>query len=137
MIPMLLSKEAFWMSLTPMEVFSLRPGVKKAHGNVLIAGLGMGWMTHQILKKPEVTSVTQIEISSEIISFFGEPLRSFNKISFLEGNVWEWLPKLDLSKYDSILFDIWPKYREAKHDFKFKELKSKYRSKVWGWGFDG
>jgi len=140
MVPMLLGpttgEHHFWMSLTPMEVFSLRPGIEKAEGRVLVAGLGMGWMTQKILEKPEVEHVTQVEICSEIIQFFGRPLENMfpEKISIVQGDIWKIVPQLDLGSFDSIIFDIWPEYGTAYLDRNFRELKKIYRSKVWGWG---
>lgn len=140
MVPMLLGPTAgdknFWMSLTPMEVFSLRPGIEAAEGRVLIAGLGMGWLTQQILEKPDVKHVTQIEICQEVIQFFGQPLDDMfpGKIDFMQGDIWNILPQLDLKKFDSIIFDIWPAYGSAYLDRKFQLLKKEQRGKVWGWG---
>ena len=140
MVPMLLgptnSEKNFWMSLTPMEVFSLRPGIEKAEGRVLIAGLGMGWMTQKILEKLDVTHVTQVELSPEVIQFFGRPLDAIfpGKIDFIQGDVWKLLPHLDLNSFDSIIFDIWPAYGSAYLDQKFQLPKKEHRVKVWGWG---
>jgi len=140
MIPMLLGPtqgdNSFWMSLTPMEVFSLRPGIRRATGHVLIAGLGMGWMTQKILEKSDVTRITQVELCSEVVQFFGKPLQAMHpgKIHFLEGDIWKILPELDLQDYDSIIFDIWPEYGSAHMDRQFQALKKANRHKVWGWG---
>jgi len=37
-----------WMSLTPMEVFTLRPGLRLARGKVVVAGLGLGWFLQKV-----------------------------------------------------------------------------------------
>lgn len=140
MVPMLLGTTTedrnFWMSLTPMEVFSLRPGIEKAEGRVLIVGLGMGWMTQKILEKPDVKHITQVEISPEVIQFFGQPLSTMfpDKIDFIQGDIWKVLPQLDLQNFDSIIFDIWPAYGSAYLDQKFQALKKAHRRKTWGWG---
>jgi phospholipid N-methyltransferase len=41
--------------------------VKKANGNVLIGGLGLGLVIHNILNKQEVKSITIIEINKDLI----------------------------------------------------------------------
>lgn len=142
MIPMLLgptnAEKPLWMSLTPMEVFSLRPGIKRAKGRVLIAGLGLGWMTNQILKKKDVRQVTQVEICPEVARFFGDPLLQMypDKFEIVIGNIWQLIQsnQLDLSRYDQIIFDIWPQFGTAHMDRSFKKLKADYPRKVWGWG---
>jgi hypothetical protein len=124
-----------WMSLTPMEVFTLREGIEKAHGRVLCAGLGLGWLTLKMLEKPEVEHITQIEISPEVIEFSGVPLaeRFPGKIDFICGDALDYVESTDLSKYDSIIFDIWVKYWSANLDPRFQKLKTLHPN-VWGWG---
>ena len=140
MVPMLHGPTSgdknFWMSLTPMEVFSLRPGIEAASGRVLIAGLGMGWLTQKILEKPDVKHVTQIELCQEVINFFGQPLSNMfpGKVDYIREDIWNILPQLDLKRFDSIIFDIWPSYGSAHLDRKFQLLKKEQRGKVWGWG---
>ena len=128
-------KSKIWMSLTPMEIFTQREAIPLAKGRVLIAGLGMGWLTRRVLEKPEVTHVVQIELEPEIIRVFGQPLTEMfpEKISFVNQNVWKYLDNINLSEFDTILFDIWPDYRDAPNDVNFKKLKRKHPN-VWGWG---
>jgi len=106
-----------------------------AKGRVLIAGLGMGWLTRRVLEKTEVSHVVQVELEPEIIRVFGQPLIEMfpGKISFVSQNVWKYLEGVDISEFDTILFDIWPGYRDAPDDAKFKKLKRKHPN-VWGWG---
>lgn len=124
-----------WMSLTPMEVMSQKPGLEKAFGNVLIGGLGMGWLTHRILEKPEVKSVTQIELDLDILRFFGIPLEEMfpGKIDLIHDDFWGFLNQHDMNLYDTILVDIWPKYKDARRDNLFRALRKSHPN-VWGWG---
>ena len=133
-IPILMDSDKVWMSLTPMEVFSQRSGLRKAKGRVLIAGLGMGWLTSRVLSKKSVKSVTQVEMIPEVMSFFGGPLSDSKKLELVEGDIWSLLDnELDIQDYDTILFDIWPRYGDAHFDRKFQKLKRSHE-KVWGWG---
>ena len=50
-----------WMSYTPFEVASQRPGIKMAKGHVVVAGLGMGWMLARVMAKKSVRRVTLVE----------------------------------------------------------------------------
>lgn len=129
------SRDIVWMSLTPSEVFSQREALPLAKGHVLIAGLGLGWLTSKVLENPLVDLVTQIEIDSEIAKFFGNPLQVKypNKFQLITANVWNFLNDIDLEQFDTILFDIWPRYGMAYSDKKFQLLKQQH-SNVWGWG---
>lgn len=140
MIPMLKGPtpgraQPFWMSLTPMEVFSLREGIRQAKGKVLCAGLGMGWMTMRILEKLDVEHVTQIELSPYVINFSGNPLQEQfpGKLNLVCADAWNYLDTIDLNDFDSIIFDIWPQYGSAHLDRRFQQLKSLHPN-VWGWG---
>ena len=130
-------KSKVWMSLTPMEVLSQRPALKLAKGKVLIAGLGMGWLTHRVLELPQVTSVSQVELDPEILNFFGEPLlREFpNKLTLINDDIWKFIERINLEDFDTILFDIWPKSGDSSRDRQFKKIFTKHPN-VWGWGFE-
>jgi hypothetical protein len=55
-----------WMSHTPMEVMTQRPGVRRARGHTVVAGLGLGWNLVQVTTKKTVKEVTLVEISDEL-----------------------------------------------------------------------
>ena len=59
-----------WMSLTPHEVESQELGYRYAFGNVVIMGLGMGWIAANAALNPEVTAVTVVEQDPDVISLF-------------------------------------------------------------------
>lgn len=133
-----------WMSLSPMEVMSQMNGLNLAEGNVLIGGLGMGWLTQRVLQKPGVTLVTQIELDPDILKFFGEPLKEEygSRISLIQADVWDYLfPEQDVydilnprfRQFDTILLDIWPGYTDARRDPNFKKLKELH-PRIWAWG---
>jgi len=129
------ARQQVWMSLTPMEAMSQKPGVDKAFGKVLIGGLGMGWLTLRVLEKPEVTSVTQVELDPDIMEFFSLPLLSRfpGRLKTIVGDIWEVLNRLNPESFDTILIDIWPTYTGARRDPNFCQLKKEHPN-VWGWG---
>lgn len=136
-IPMLMRNSTIWMSLTPMEIYTLREAIQEAEGHVLIAGLGMGWLTRRILESPQVTRVTQIEMEPTIARFFGEPLQELfpDRLEIVVGDVWDYLKAPDTPTFDSYIFDIWPMLGSAEDDHDFQALKDQYPdSVVWGWG---
>lgn len=58
-----------WMSITPMEVFTQRAGLRRAKGHVVIAGLGLGWLFLRVAERKQVKKITVIEISEELIDW--------------------------------------------------------------------
>jgi len=128
-------KTKVWMSLTPMEIMSQMPGVEKAHGNVLIGGLGMGWLTRRVLEKDEVDSVTQVELDPDILNFFGLALMELHpeELQLVHADFWEYLHQAGIDQFDTILVDIWPKYNDCRRDELFRTLRKSHPN-VWGWG---
>lgn len=125
-----------WMSYTFSEALSLRPGVRAAKGNVLIGGLGMGWLAREVLRKKGVKNVTIVEKDPDIAKFFGEPfLREFNtRVDIITGDAFVYAEDYG-SKYDRILMDIWHDYGNQK-DSRWLRLVDKYHgtsTKLWQW----
>ncbi len=58
-----------WMSITPMELITQRPGTRLAKGHVVVAGLGLGWGLMEVLRKRSVKQVTLVEISQELVDW--------------------------------------------------------------------
>ena len=81
--------------------------VKRAHGHVLTAGLGLGMILHPILKNPSVASVTVVEKCQDVIGLISPSLPSTPKLAIHAGDIFMWTPPPDV-RYDVIWFDIWP-----------------------------
>lgn len=94
------------MSDTRMERSSNYTVARKAHGDVLIAGLGLGMVLSAILSKPEVKSVTVIEKHQDVIDLIA-PHFNPSKLSIICADIFEWQPPKS-RKFDTIYFDIWP-----------------------------
>jgi len=134
-IPVLLDGRdlSVWMSLTPMEVLTLREGISLAKGTVVIGGLGMGYLLRKVCEKANVQRVIVVEKSRELLDWFGDRLcASQPKVTdVICGDAYEQLGQFDPeTRY---LFDIWPIYGDAADDAKFRAAKVKHRH-LWGWG---
>ena len=81
--------------------------VERAHGDVLIAGLGLGMILHPILEKPEVERVTVVEKFPDVIALVSPTLPTTSKLTIVAGDIFEWTPPPG-ARYDVIWFDIWP-----------------------------
>lgn len=98
-------KGQLMMSDTPMERKTNAEFVRKAHGNVLVAGLGLGLILHPILAKEDVTSVTVVEKYEDVIALIG-PTVQHPKLAIVQGDIYTWKPAKG-TKYDTIYFDVW------------------------------
>lgn len=98
------------MSDTPMERRSNLEVVRRARGDVLIAGLGIGLILLPIMKKSEVTSVTVVEKYQDVVNLVAPALLSQpggEKLRVVHGDVLNWRPKIGVT-FDTLYFDIWP-----------------------------
>lgn len=126
-----------WMSLTPHELWTLRPGIQAATGHVVLAGLGMGWMLNEIVKKPSVLSVTVVEKNESLMKWFGDELcRLTPKVTkVICGDIYETLDRFDFKQHKFIM-DIWQGYRDAEGDRRLAEMRVR-GARVWAWGASG
>jgi len=101
--------EFVWMSLTPMEVFTLRGGIRRAKGNVIVAGLGLGYQLMQVCRRKKVDSVTLVEINQDLVDWLLPVIQKklgpdADKILKVEvGDAKDIVPKM---KADVALIDI-------------------------------
>lgn len=94
------------MSNTPMEVRTNEAFIRNARGNVLINGLGLGMVLSAILRKPEVESVTVVEIASEVIELVGPSFRDDARVQIVHADALTYRPEKD-ERFDCIWHDIW------------------------------
>ncbi len=122
-----------WMSLTPMEVITQRPGVRRAHGTVVVGGLGLGWFLRKVHDKPEVERVVLVEACSELLDWYGHDLCAhLPKVTdVICGDVYEHIGRFGAKAKH--LLDIWKDYGECLSDEMFLRCKRLYKH-VWGWG---
>ena len=98
-----------WMSLNPNEIETMKPYIDKGHGNVLVLGLGMGYVPFMMALKDEVKHITIIEKEQNIINLFNNLLFphfiSKNKITIIKDDAIKYASKNN--KYDYIFADLW------------------------------
>lgn len=126
-----------WMSYTPGEVFSLRPGVRLAKGHTVVAGLGLGYTLMDVTARKQVKRVTLVEKSQALLDWLlpvVTPKLGPAKLEVICGDAYEVLPELQA---DVAIVDIYETYGMARHDANsVLGLQSKCLGigKVWCWG---
>src|SRR3990167_3178845 len=129
----LMGPKGLLMSDTGYERLTNFSFVSKAHGHVLIGGLGLGMILLPILNRLEVLSVRVVELESGVIELV-EPLlrnhlskRANRKLKIYKGDIRTYEPIEGLDEtYHTVYFDIWPEVR----DRYYGEIK--YLRRRWG-----
>lgn len=93
------------MSDTPDELRDFHMFVYRAHGSILINGLGLGCVVQALLAKPEVTDITVIEKSPDVIALVEPTLRD-PRLTVINADAYEWVPPKG-RRWNAIWHDIW------------------------------
>ena len=93
------------MSDTPAEMRDHLAPEWKAKGSCLINGLGIGMVLQAVLAKPEVTDVTVVEISQELIDLIA-PHYSDPRLTVVCADAFEFVPPKG-KRYQMVWHDIW------------------------------
>lgn len=98
------------MSDTNMEKDSNREVINRACGDVLLVGLGIGLLLHNLRQKIQegvVRSVTVYEKEQSVIDLVAPYYRDIPNLKIVCRDIMEYRPPKE-EKYDTIYFDIWP-----------------------------
>ncbi len=97
-----------WMSLTPLELFTLRAGARFAKGTTILAGLGMGHQLEKVCQKKSVKKVILVEREEELIQWILPRLNLHGRdLEVIIGDAYQEIPKLTA---DAALIDIYKTY---------------------------
>jgi hypothetical protein len=105
----LLTPDDTWMSTARNEIESQAPHVAAAYGHVVVMGAGMGVALYNILGKPEVTRVTQIERDPRVIDLLHqaasfEEWPGSDKLEIQIVDAFDYRPNCQV---DLLYVDIW------------------------------
>ena len=113
------------MSDTMMEKRTNREFCGKAHGDVLVGGLGIGMILMAIQDNPAVNSITVLEKYQEVIDMVAQQLPLNEKVKIICADVFEWKPE-NGQRFDCIYMDIWDYINSEIYRNEMKPLKRKY-----------
>ncbi len=97
------------MSDTPDEIHDHLESwfqAKANGGSVLIHGLGLGMIAIAIAELDNVTDVTVIERSADVIKLVGPMLERFSKVTIVHADAYTWQPPKG-HRYQVVWHDIW------------------------------
>lgn len=102
-----------WMSLIPNEINTMEIDLNTMHGDILVLGLGLGYMSYSLALKKDVTSITIIEKDPNIINIFLKCIAPsinkeiLDKIKIIKHDALIYLNKEDLSKFNYVYVDLY------------------------------
>lgn len=103
--------ELEWMLDSPSEAETNDPAAAKAHGNVLVFGLGIGYVVYMMLMNGKTDHITVVENDPRVIHAFREYLLplfpSHSPVTILEADAFACWNHDFLAPYDYIYADIW------------------------------
>lgn len=112
------------MSDTGMEKRTNSAFCRKAHGKVLIGGLGIGLILLAVQDKEDVEHIIVIEKNQEVIDLVADQLPLNDKVEIVNGDVFDYVPQ---DKYNTIYMDIWNFINSDVYEKQMKPLMSRYR----------
>jgi hypothetical protein len=126
-----------WMTLTKSDyhqVAELYSSYDQAYGDVLISGLGFGILPLWVCNKKEVTSVTVIEISQDVIDLFLLSNDIPNKMNIINKDISTLITE---KKYDSLLLDHYEGTDLSGMLKNMEQICNKINHKVfWAWSLE-
>lgn len=93
------------MSDTPAEMRDHFEPVFQARGSCLLNGLGIGMVLKAILKKPDITDVTVVELSQDVIDMVA-PYYTDSRVEFVCSDAMDYQPPKG-KRYQMVWHDIW------------------------------
>lgn len=126
-----------WMSLTPAELLTLRPGTKLARGNVVIAGLGLAHQLIEVGKRHAVKEITVVERSRELVELIMPRAMAVlaelgrEQVRVTGGDAFALLPKIEA---DVALVDVFPAYGDNREAMAALRRQCKRIKRMWDWG---
>lgn len=110
--PAVLENGREWMTLMPNEINTHRAVVADCHGHVLTYGLGLGYFTYLAALRPEVESVTAVELRPDAIALFRDTLlpqmKCRDKIRVVQADAFDFAAsRMAEERYDVVFTDLW------------------------------
>lgn len=117
-----------WMSDTPAEMWDHQFFVQEVIGNVLITGLGLGLVLHNLLLKREVKRVTVVEVDQTLCELVGPHYTRDRRVRIVNADAFKWKPDKG-EHFDYAWHDIWPTI-SGEHCPQIAQLKRRYQHYV-------
>jgi len=115
------------MQDTTHEYLEHQPLWDNASGDILIAGLGIGMVNYKLIENPNVTSVTIVENSQEVIDLVWDHCPKDNRFSLIKENIETWIPSSNFH-WNYGWFDSWVTFNPLTQNQYQELMQNKYGS---------
>lgn len=97
-----------WMVDDPPHFWSMQDYARNSIGNVLVAGLGLGLVTHELLRNVDIDSITVIERNKDVIDLIYPLLPKAENVKFriLNKDFYDFIHESE-EDFDRIIVDLW------------------------------
>lgn len=96
-----------WMVDDPPHYFGMQALAYASKGKVLVAGLGLGLVLHELEKNDQVSEVDCIEKNQDVIDLISPCItNNVGKTIITNADFWIYL-KMTKKQYDTVILDIW------------------------------
>jgi len=92
------------MSNVDMEIKTNWEFLREARGRILINGLGLGMTLAYLLDFDDVTSITVVEASADVIRLVAPTYVTDRRVAIVHADAFEYRPR---GQYDYVWHDIW------------------------------
>lgn len=112
-VPQIQEQNTLWMTPVMMEYNTMKGSIDKSFGHVLTFGLGLFFYQFQCLMRDEVTSITVVERSKDVITFFEECILpqvravTDKEINILHADAFSYYYQDFIDRFDYVFVDIW------------------------------
>ncbi len=110
--PAVLENGNEWMTLTPVDLDTCDDAIERAHGEVITFGLGLGYYAYMVSVKENVSSITVIEKSADVIRLFERYILPYfprrDKVRIINADAFEYAEcEMPKRHYDFAFVDTW------------------------------
>ncbi|MGM9873647.1 MAG: hypothetical protein ACI31G_01835 [Bacilli bacterium] len=113
----LIENEKIWMLITPNEIETMKPHISKMKGNVILFGLGLGYIAYMLSEKEDIKHITIIENNKNIIEIFNSQImpqiKHKEKIKIIYKDAFVYLKEEFNNNADYCFFDLWHNPNDA------------------------
>lgn len=94
------------MEDSPFELSTHLEFVMRAHGRVLITGLGLGCVARGLLANPQVDHITCIENSRDVLRMVQPHMPKDDRLEIIKADALQWTAK-NRARFDVAWHDLW------------------------------
>lgn len=97
-----------WMVDDPPHWWSMQNYAINSMGNVLVAGLGLGLVIHELCKNVDVNSITVVEINEDVIELITPLLLTseYCNIKIIKDDFYNFINETK-ERFDRVIVDLW------------------------------